>query len=299
MKFRSNGQSAPPTRDGAAGRTRETGVRSARHGTRRRARAAALAALAAFALSAAAAPAAAAGARVLWSARSEGVDLSEWSRDGGGGVYNSGTGTVAVQREVVHSGRFGMRLSIAHADGRSGDQAARLFRWRTRDGSPLPTTGYYSAWYRFPTRVSPTQFWNVFQSKTKLSDDQVDPTFVLNVDARPSGRMYLYLWDAIAERDRGASPIALPLDRWVHVEALYRWSTSATGRVIVWQDGRKILDAGRVRTTYPSRDPNRRQWGPANYTNGLSPPSATIYVDDAAISASRLGAAGRGQPRRS
>jgi hypothetical protein len=227
--------------------------------------------------------------RVLWSADAETGDLSQWSGDRGGGVYNTGSGVVRVQRSVVRSGRYAMRFSITGADGAAGNQATRIFRWRTADWKPLPVAGYYSAWLYFPRRVRPAQFWNILQWMTKVSGSQIYPTFVLDVAARRSGAMYLHLWDAIGARGRGASRRNLATGRWVHIEAFYRWSTSESGRVTVWQDGRQVIDAPRVRTSYPSTDPNRRAWSLNNYTNGITPSAATIYADDVAISAERLG----------
>jgi hypothetical protein len=111
----------------------------------------------------------AATARILWSADTETGNLSQWIGDDGGGVYNTGTGEVGVDSTRAHSGRHSLRFSIAGADGTTGNQATRIFRWRTADDSPLPDDAYYSAWYLFPDTWRPARFWNVFQWKTKIS----------------------------------------------------------------------------------------------------------------------------------
>ena len=237
-----------------------------------------------------AAAAAAGPPRVLWSSGGETGDLSSWGEGGGGGIYNSGTGTVRVQRALVRSGSYAFASTITGADPGNGSQATRLFRWLTASGDPLPLDADYGVWLYFARRVRPAQYWNVFQWKTKISPDRVEPTFVVGVDARPSGHMYLWLWDAIARRDRGRASINLPVGRWVHLEARYRWSTTHTGRVKVWQDGRAILGAGGVRTALPSRDNFRRSWSVDNYTNGIAPSQVTIFSDDASISLGRVGA---------
>jgi hypothetical protein len=227
---------------------------------------------------------------ILWSADTETGDLSQWNGDYGGGVYNTGTGEVAVDSSHAHSGRHSLRFSIAGADGTTGNQATRIFRWRTADGSPLPDDAYYSAWYLFPHTWRPAEFWNVFQWKTRISEDRTDPTFVLTIGNRPTGEMYFYLFDWITQAESGKSSVEVPTGRWVHIEARYRWSTARDGRVTFWQDGRQIIDVDGVQTMFPSEDPNARSWSLDNYTDGITPPEATIYADDAAISTVRLGA---------
>lgn len=234
---------------------------------------------------------------VLWAADGETGDLSQWTGDGGGGPFVTGSGRVEIDSEIARSGRHSVRLSISGADGTTGSQAARLFRWRVADGSPLPEEAYYSAWYRFPHAWRPARFWNVFQWKTKISEERNDPTFVLNVQPLPQGGMRLSLFDGFRQETRDVSPVELPTGRWVHVEARYRWSSEAAGRVTVWQDGLPILGADGVQTEYPSDDPNARQWSLDNYTDGIEPADAAIFIDDAAISTVRAEPSG-GSPDR-
>lgn len=227
--------------------------------------------------------------RVLWSSGAESGDLSSWGRDGGGGVYNSGTGEVRVERAVARSGRYAIASTITGARPGAGSQATRLFRWQTASGDPLPAEAHYGVWLLFPRRFRPDQYWNVFQWKTRVASGDVEPTFVVSVDAERSGAMFLYLWDAIARRERGRARIHLPAGQWVHLEAFYRWSTRRSGRVVVWQDGHRIIDVRGIQTALPSSERYRRNWSVDNYTNGISPSDATIYSDDASISLGRLG----------
>jgi hypothetical protein len=181
-----------------------------------------------------------------------------------------------------------MALSIAHANGATGDQATRDFRWGVPHLSGLPQNAYYSAWFYFPRVWRPSLFWNVFQWKTKVDSGEVLPALVLNVGCCRSRSMYLYLWDSIAHRKLRISPVALPARRWVHIEAFLRSAPDRSGAVTFWQDARKIMSTVGVRTQLPSQRPDARQWSVDNYTNGISPPDATIYVDDAAIGSKRI-----------
>jgi hypothetical protein len=229
-------------------------------------------------------------AQVLWSADHEPGDLSQWTRDGLGGEYNTGTGDARVTTERARSGAYALALTITAADGTQGSQATRMFRWGY-EGRPLPRTAYYSAWFYFPRVWTPSVYWNVMQWKTKESRATTSPAMTLNVGAR-SGAMFLYLYDHLRAVNAGGAAIGLPTGRWVHVEALYRFSPRPTGRVTVWQDGVRILHLDGLRTQRRSRERYARQWSIDNYTSSLWPSRATIYVDDAAVSRGRLGGGG-------
>jgi hypothetical protein len=229
---------------------------------------------------------------VLWRADMETGNLAQWSAGGAGGVFNTGTGSVQVRRAMAHTGRYALRLNVRDADGTRGVQAARIFRWRTENGQPLPDAAYYSAWYLFPRQVAPIEWWIVFQWKTRIADGQSDPTFVLDVGTRGStGRMYLYLYDHVADVNRGSAGIDLPVGKWVHIEAFYQWSTSQDGDITVYQNGHPIIAARDVQTEYVSPDPSPRLWSINSYTSGLVPSATTIFVDDAFISRRRAGPA--------
>jgi Polysaccharide lyase len=220
---------------------------------------------------------------LLWRATMETGNLSEWTRGGSGGQYDTGSGSTRVSSLRAHTGRYSMALSIEHANGATGDQATRDFRWGLRRSRSLPQAAFYSAWFYFPRVWKPAEFWNIFQWKTKVDSGAVLPALSLNVGCCRSGRMFLYLWDSIARIKLGTSPVILPTRRWVQLEAFMRASTRPAGVLTVWQDRRKIITAHDVRTQLPSHRADARQWSLDSYTNGISPPDATIFVDDAAI----------------
>ncbi len=135
-------------------------------------------------------------------------------------------------------------------------------------------------------------WWNVFQWKSKTSTAN-DPTFTLNVGNRSTGEMYFYLYNHLASRSYGQSTMNIPVGRWFQVEAFYSQAADNTGQVTFWQDGTKILDVTGVQTR---RSGDQIQWSVDNYTDNLNPPNATLYVDDAAISLTRLGPGGSTSP---
>lgn len=228
-------------------------------------------------------------ANILWSAGLETGDLSEWSINGGG-PFISGSGRASVATRPVHSGRYSMRLTISHADGTRGNQAIRMFRYRLIEGSLLPREAYYSVWMYFPVRGRPRVFWDLIQWKTKLTSGRVDPVFVLNVtNVGTAGRMHFYLFDSVRRRTVATSRVPIPVRRWVQIETYYRWSSGPTGRVVVYQDGRRIVQARRVVTELRSRNINARQWSVNNYSDDIQPSTYALFVNDAAITRRRLG----------
>lgn len=223
---------------------------------------------------------------VLWSADTETGDLSQWTDNGGGGVFNTGTGQVTVTDKIARSGRYAVELSINidHSDNHTNSQAARLFRWGEN-----PAEAYYSAWFYFNDHYHPGIFWNIFQFKSKTKTGVVEPMWVLNVDHNPDGDMILYLWDALAEQtyeeQLPETPLPIPVREWVHIEVYYKRTTDQTGSIAVWQDGIQIFDINDVQTAIA----NNIQWSVNNYSNDIEPENPTIYIDDAMISTNRVG----------
>jgi hypothetical protein len=217
----------------------------------------------------------AAGRTVVWAADMEPGDFSQWEADGGGGLFNTGTGQASVTTAFAHGGARAAQLTITTGDGAS--HAARLFRWSEARANPA---AYYGAWYYFPHRYAGMAWWNVFQWKSK-TPTRNDAFWQLNVGNRPDGSMYLYLYNWVNARAYDQAAADLPVGRWVHLEAYYVQSSTGAGRVVVWQDGAKLWDLVGADTQYPDGDV---EWSLNDYTDGISPAVATIYVDDAAIS---------------
>jgi hypothetical protein len=248
----------------------------------------------------------------LWSADHETGDLSQWyfpskAGDGhhGGGEYDSGDAHSAASREQAHSGSWSAKMTIAKLG--SPSSGTRLFRWsEPQDPKYMGSGLYYGAWFYFPTRFTLTadhttgRFWNIFQFKSKhpsLSGGHAtDPVWYLDVQNRATGEMYLTLcwWgdpklagphsDQRGFRRFSQNSKDIPIQRWTHISVFLKQASDYSGRISVWQDGEKIFDESGVVTRYPDGD---NQWSVNNYSDGLSPLPASIYVDDASISTSR------------
>lgn len=214
---------------------------------------------------------------VLWSADHETGNMSQWYQGDGGGEFNSGSAVSSASRDQAHSGAYSAKLTIS-APPVSG---ARLFRWKESQAYPAL---YYSAWYFFPQSYTISQYWNVFQWKSKTPQGNIDPFIVLNVGNRSNGAMYLYAYDWQRRITYGQSTKDIPIGQWFKVEAFYKCAADGSGQATFWQDGMQIINIPNVQTRYSNGD---CQWSVDNYSNGVNPTPATIYIDDAVVSTTR------------
>ena len=230
---------------------------------------------------------------VLWRADMEEGTLSdwyfpergEWGKYGGGEYNSDGGDSTATPGAANARGAWSARQTIAAST--SGSSGTRLFRWREPDRhSEL----YYSAWFLFPKAIAlqPRGWFNLMQWKS-IRGRNNDSMWAILVGNRPNGRMYLYLAHQPQVRGRtyAQSAVNVPVGKWFRVDAFYRASSRKDGRVIVWQDGRRLVDVDGVATSYDAingaGNPWSVQWSVNAYGCCLSPTPWTHYVDDASI----------------
>ena len=213
---------------------------------------------------------------VLWQAGMEGGDLSEWSAPGGrragGGPFNSDGGFAEATDEVARTGRYSAKLLLPNGVG-----GTRLFRWEESDRQ---SEAFYSAWFYIPSRFEPDEWWDVFQFKSRVSEEMNDPFWVINIGARSDGRLYLYLGDWQRGETFRQTAADVPIGSWFQVECFLRQSSMGAGRIACWQDRTLLWDMRDVDTHYPGAT---NQWSVNNYSSRVGPAPVDIYVDDAAI----------------
>jgi len=229
------------------------------------------------------------GSDVLWTARFETGSFSEWTGVGGGAVETFPTppNMAEVSNERAHRGGSAAKMTVTAPSGEPR-QTAQL----TRAGG-LPADAYYSAWYYLPVSVNVGTYWVIFKFRTR--DDLSDPStaterFDLDLTNMPTGEMTLYLYD---HRMGGNVPLAVPdpvvpVGSWFHVEAHYRDTPEGTGRVTYWLDGRLLVDV----TTPALGTAEWVEWNVCSIGENLSPATAVLYIDDCAVSRTRVGPAG-------
>lgn len=238
------------------------------------------------------------GSDVLWTARFEGGDLSEWMTVSGGGTAAfPAPNAVDVSNDQARRGKYAARFTIETVG--DGSQANAGL---SRSGF-LPVEAYYSAWYFLPGAVNVGTFWVIFKFRMRAVADDASTAaelFDLNLANTPSGGMTLRLYDW----RNGDIPLtvpmpAVPIGSWFQVEAYYRnpgnnpgadgstidgGAPDAGGRLTFWLDGQEIVDV-----TGAMAPTSWVAWDVGSVAVNLTPSTAVLYVDDCAISRSRVG----------
>jgi hypothetical protein len=227
------------------------------------------------------------GSDILWSARHEGNNFDEWIAPPGGSANASpASNTVETSNENAHRGSFSAKLSInAAANGVQSNAGM------SRRGI-LSAEAYYSAWYYLPRSVAVGTFWVISKFRTRdVVDDGATEKELFDLDLAnlPTGEMTLRLYD----HRSGDIPLSVPdpvvpVGRWFQVETFYKNAPDATGRVTYWLDGKIVVDlTGKATGPTPWV-----QWIACSVAEDLMPSAEVIFIDDAAISLSRVGPQG-------
>lgn len=229
------------------------------------------------------------GSDLLWTARFETGDFSEWTSTPGGQTEATPAppSTVAVSDSHARSGQFSAAMTITA--GSDGAQANSVL---ARAGD-LPTEAYYSAWYYLPRSVSVGTFWVVFKFRERASADDPSTTterWDMNLATLPSGEMTLRLYDHATAADVPLDVPAplVPVEQWFQVEAFYRPADDGTGRLTFWLDGQQVVDLAGA----PTSPTTWVEWDVGSIGENLTPDTVTLYVDDCAVSRSRVGPTG-------
>lgn len=224
------------------------------------------------------------GSDLLWTAGHELGDLSEWTALPGGGTEAVAPNAVEISSTHVHQGRFGAKLTITAA-ANAGQKDAVLGR-----AGGLPREAYYSAWYYLPQPVAVGDFWVIMKFRIRNVPDNPDTArelYDLDLWTLPGGEMSLRLYDHRLGGYNVTLDVADPLvptQRWFQVEAFYRNAQDSTGRLTYWLDGTKIVDIEGM-----AMAPNSWVgWQAGSVGKNLVPATAVLYVDDAAISRTRV-----------
>ena len=232
------------------------------------------------------------GSDVLWSARFESGGFDEWTGVPGRGAQafpmNTANGAmtnkIEVSSERAHRGGYAAQLTI-DASTAGSQQNALLSR-----AGDLPVEAYYSAWYYLPRSVTVGTFWVIFKfrQRTVASDDSTaGELFDLDLRAIPSGEMTVLLYDHRQGRNVPldvADPV-VQVSAWFQVEAFYRNTQDATGRLTYWLNGRQIKDISGQAMAPTSWI----EWNACSIGENLTPAPTVLFIDDCAVSRSRVG----------
>lgn len=236
-------------------------------------------------------PVAHAQSQQIWNAGMETGNLSEWtSSEDSGQCSRPSNGTTTEQ---AHTGSRSMKMTISTLYGTAG---CREFRKDEADtGAPY----YYSAWFYIPKHLDIGSNWNIWQYKGKApqTPTRSDLYWKLDVRNRADGEMAVWLvWkgDTVSGplATNGIAPViyqqtavTMPIERWFNLEVYLKQSGAFDGEIQVWQDGISLFHLTDIRTKAPDGTQN---WSVNNYGTDFSPSSISMYIDDAAISPTRI-----------
>lgn len=192
----------------------------------------------------------------------------------GKGVYH--------KEEVVKSpakGNYAAALTIGSGD----TTAAYLFTYAA--AFPSSGKGTYSADYYIPSTITPSDWWNIWQWKSK--DTTYDkPIISLNL-VKINGVLQLRMSYVPGGTSANATqmiyqtnPIPFPTDTWVTVSGYYEAKTDNTGLVRIYQNGTQVFEKTGIMTK-PGNAPVL--WSVNSYADAISPNPATIYVDNMTV----------------
>lgn len=248
-------------------------------------------------------------ATVLWHADMEEGTLQDWEHSkrflaGGAISKTSGTETIArTTDEVSHAGNYAAEATITNATrADKGLRTVELTRWTDKPihegGIPFPADAHYSSWVYIPHTYDVGRYdawiendnrtwWNLIQFKSEDRYGQNQQLWNLNLEYDViSDEMYFYLYSRFNSPHPYVQqePVAIPIGEWFHIEMQYVQSPHGNGHIVVWQDGKKILEVEDVTTVWE----NPISWVVGNQTDQISGGpvrgSATVFYDDVKVS---------------
>jgi hypothetical protein len=218
----------------------------------------------------------------IWDADMEEGNLSDYSGDGNGGVFNSGQGTASASTAFAHTGRYSAEKEMP-----SGSDGVRLTRLRVQQYGPL----WYSFWEFIPYGyrwTAASTFWQFAEFKSRPAEDiSPDPFWALWLIPGPNGSLEMALRNKPNDRTYYQSLVTLPVGRWFHVEMYVDPAVgTANGTIKVYQDGLLLFDLSPVAIGYQT-DTMRLEYVNSNYGDGISPAPVDLYTDDSCYAPQR------------
>lgn len=222
---------------------------------------------------------------LVWTADQEPGDLSQWTANGSGDEHlPSRDSTIEVSREAAHHGTHAVKI-VNPAAWDDDDEGPELFH-----AAGGLDDAYYSAWFLLPEdyRLEPSMTLVRLRSRdvggSKLYDGEELRLrslpvggYVLQVFSNNAG----YLLDPVAD-----PPPLIAAGRWFQIEA--RYEPQSSGRLRVWLDGVLSYDL----PDRPGAPGAEIVFGVCNVAELAKPAPVVLFVDDAAVSLSRVGPSG-------
>jgi hypothetical protein len=222
------------------------------------------------------------GSDVVWLAAHEDGTLDEWSEASSGGadldLGGSGTpGTAEPSSEFARSGAYSVKLTRSALDAETGPALYRELG--------ALNAAYYASWFLVPEGQHPASRWTIMKFRLRGASSPGSLAEGLDLDLRavPEGGYVLSVFDhddQFLQEPIAAPPPLVQGGRWFHLEVFYR-SANRDGGVMVWLDGREVYAL--------APHPTSAQGAYFMTCNvAIDSVEASVYVDDASISLSRV-----------
>lgn len=227
------------------------------------------------------------GTDLLWTAGHESGDLSEWTAEGSGQVTLAKSDAATVSTEDAHGGRFSVKLVNATLergmDDPLGPELSRVLA-AERDA-------YYSAWFSLPPGQTLTSNLILVRVRSRTSGEaNLFDGEEVQLRAVPDGRFVVTVFSHNPAFLR--APVANPAPlvsagKWFQIEL--RYEPQNAGRLRVWLDGIMIYDL----PERPGAPGDELVLSVANATEEVVRTPLVVFVDDVAVSLSRVSPSGQ------
>ena len=221
---------------------------------------------------------------VVWSADQETSNLTQWTANGSGDPYLPGDSSIEISTEAAHRGAHAIKL-VNPAAWDNQDEGPELFH-----NAGVLDDAYYSAWFLLPEdyRLEPHLTLMRLRSRDADGSEPFNGE-ELQLRSLPVGGYVLQIFS----HNAGflLEPLADPAPRieagrWFQLEA--RYAPQSSGRLRVWLDGVLVYDLdGR-----PGAAGTEMVLGICNVAEATEPAPLVLFVDDAAVSLSRVSVSG-------
>lgn len=232
---------------------------------------------------------------LLWSADTESGNLEQWTGGDPSKVMAPATPAADDSPETARPSSIDVTTEASHA----GTYAVKLVNptgWRDDFGGPelvhdvgVLGDAYFSAWYLLPEPQRVRPYLTIMRLRSRGEDGTLLKGEELQLRSLASGGYVL----SVFHNNAGflLEPVAEPAPlveagRWFHVEA--RYEPQSAGRLRVWLDGTLHYDLG----GRPGAASSELVLGVCNAAQHSDEP-VVLFVDDAAVSLSRVGTSGK------
>jgi hypothetical protein len=225
------------------------------------------------------------GSDLVWSADTESADLSQWEALTSDAVLlPNAESSIEVTSEQRHGGGHAVKL-VNPANWDNEELGPELLH----DVGPVDDA-YYSAWFLLPVdhQIEASLTFLELKSRDAVTGELFNGE-QLQLRSLPSGGYVLQVFhnnaSFLLEPVAAKAPL-VTAGSWFHVEA--RFQPTSGGKLRVWLNGSLSYDLeGR-----PEPGGSDVVFDACNVAESARPTPLTLFVDDAAVSASRVGPSG-------